>query len=67
MKLGKFIVAFWMLTPPVIFWIDWVCFCRHLTVKEKNVAKHSHDLSRNVWLALVGVLVVAFKLGMPGQ
>jgi hypothetical protein len=28
--------------------------------KERNVAKHTHDLSRNIWLGLLAVLAFAF-------
>ena len=55
-QLGKVLVVVWALAPPVFFWVDWVVFCRGLTAEEKNVAKHTHDLSRNIWLALIGGL-----------
>ncbi len=61
-QLGKTLVAVWALAPPVFFWVDWVVFCRGLTEAEKSKAKHTHDLSRNIWLALIGVLVVVFGL-----
>lgn len=60
--LGRVLVALWVLGPPVFFWVDWVVFCRDLSKDEKDAAKHTHDLSRNIWLALVAVLAVAFNL-----
>ena len=59
---GKSLLAFWLLIPPVFFWLDWVVFSRNLTPPEREVAQHTHDLSRNVWLALVASLVVIFGL-----
>ena len=58
-KLGKVLVAIWVIGPPVFFWFDWVIFCKSLPTSEKEDAKHTHDLGRNIWLALVGILAVA--------
>jgi hypothetical protein len=53
-NLGKAIVALWAVGPPVFFWVDWVKFCAYMEPgsKERDVAKHTHDLSRNIWLGL---------------
>jgi hypothetical protein len=32
---------------------------------EREVAKHTHDLSRNIWVALVAVLAILFAVKMP--
>ena len=61
-RVGTFIVGAWVLLPPVFFWIDWVKYRGGLSDEEKEAVKHTHDLSRNIWLGLVAVLVVAFKL-----
>ena len=61
-RLGKVLVSLWVLVPPVFFWFDWVFFCRNLTEAQKDKAKHTHDLSRNIWLALIAVLAGAFGL-----
>jgi hypothetical protein len=69
--LGKFIVAFWAIVPPVFFWWDWVHFCRDMKpdAPERDVAKHTHDLARNIWLGVVAVLTFAFfkSFGLGGD
>lgn len=59
---GKVLVAAWAILPPAFFWLDWVGFCRNATAPERDAAKHTHDLSRNIWLGLLGVLTFGFKL-----
>ena len=61
-SLGIVIVAFWAVAPPVFFWFDWVHFCRDMDPKapEREIAKHTHDLGRNIWIALVTFLTLAF-------
>ena len=61
-NLGKLIVGVWAVAPPVFFWVDWVEFCAYMKPesKERDVAKHTHDLSRNIWLGLLAVLAFAF-------
>lgn len=67
-QLGNYLVGFWVLAPPIFFWIDWVLFCRGMDEKEQEVVIHTHDLSRNIWLALIAILTVLFniKLVNPG-
>ena len=59
---GKLIVAFWAVAPPVFFWVDWVYFCKDMAPEapERDIAKHTHDLARNIWVGLVAVLTFAF-------
>jgi hypothetical protein len=61
-NLGKAIVGIWAVGPPVFFWVDWVRYCSYMgpESKERDVAKHTHDLSRNIWLGLFAVLTFAF-------
>jgi hypothetical protein len=63
---GRLIVAVWTIAPPVFFWIDWVCFLP-ADAGEREVAKHTHDLARNIWLGLLAVVTYAFfkDLGLP--
>lgn len=61
-SLAHFVIGFWVLFPPVFFWVDWVWFCRHLSKDALDVTKHTHDLSRNIWLALIVVLAVLFDV-----
>jgi uncharacterized BrkB/YihY/UPF0761 family membrane protein len=56
--LGKLIVGFWAVIPPIFFWIDWVVL--YSRIADRDAAKHTHDLSRNIWLGLVGILAYAF-------
>jgi hypothetical protein len=58
------IVGAWAVLPPVFFWVDWVVFCQTMSKDELDRAKHTHDLSRNIWLALVILLgaVLGIKL-----
>jgi hypothetical protein len=56
------VVGFWVLVPPVWFWFEWYYLCRQLPLGERDRIKHLHDLARNIWLALVAVLVVLFGL-----
>jgi hypothetical protein len=62
-QLGKLVIGFWVIVPPVFFWVDWVFFC---TDAEREVAKHTHDLGRNIWLAVVAILAVFFAVKLPG-
>ena len=64
--IGKSMLTFWLLIPPVFFWLDWVVFSRNFTPAQREVAQHTHDLSRNVWLALVASLVAIFGLTLGG-
>lgn len=64
--LGYLLIGFWALAPPVFFWIDWVFFCQGLPKAELEIAQHTHDLSRNIWLALLAILAVAFGVKLAG-
>jgi hypothetical protein len=61
-NLGKLIVGIWALGPPVFFWVDWVFLCKYMKPesKERDVAKHTHDLARNIWVGLLAVLAYSF-------
>jgi len=54
---GKIIVFVWAVFPPAFFWADWVYFCAD---NEREVAKHTHDLARNIWLGLLAILAFSF-------
>jgi hypothetical protein len=58
--IGKVVVVIWAIGPPAFFWGDWVYFCGGLDDAAKEIAKHTHDLARNIWLGLLGVLTLAF-------
>jgi hypothetical protein len=60
------IMAFWLMVPPVYLWLDWVIFAGDLDADNRERAKHTHDLARNIWVGLLAILAYAFKLGAPG-
>jgi hypothetical protein len=64
-ELGQLIIGFWVLIPPIFFWVDWVFFCRGLSAQALDGAKHTHELSRNIWLALIVALIAAFEIKWP--
>jgi hypothetical protein len=57
---GGILVAAWAILPPGFFWIDWVHFCEGMEKDNREIAKHTHDLARNIWLGLLGVLTFGF-------
>lgn len=56
------IVGFWVLVPPVYFWFDWHVLCRDIPQDKTDSVEHIHDLSRNIWIALVVVFIALFKI-----
>jgi hypothetical protein len=63
-QLRNLVIGFWAIVPPLFFWIDWVMFLPGEA--DREVAKHTHDLSRNIWLALVVTLALIFEVKLPG-
>jgi hypothetical protein len=59
---ARLIVSFWVLVPPVYLWWDWVRYCDDINKYKKADAKHTHNLARNIWLALVIVLIAVFDI-----
>jgi len=63
------VLAVWTLIPPMYFWFDWEYLCKNIPKNERDqeVARvtHTHELARNVWLALVVVLAYAFGVKWP--
>jgi hypothetical protein len=57
---GKFLVAVWAILPPAFFWYDWVYLCDGLSPPALDFAKHTHDLARNIWIGLLGVVAFGF-------
>ena len=74
--IGMIVIGCWALGPPVFFWVDWVVYFNHGSTDEavstaakgayRDIAKHTHDLSRNIWLGLLAILYVLFRLKLPG-
>jgi len=71
-EVAMIVVGSWALLPPIFFWADWVFFFEHVNVTDpvqaalRDIAKHSHDLARNIWLGLLAILYVLFALKLPG-
>jgi hypothetical protein len=61
---GPWIVGLWVLAPPIFFWCDWVFFAPD-DGAERDRIKHTHDLSRNIWVALTAVLISLFGITWP--
>lgn len=57
------IIGFWVLAPPVYFWLDWHVLCAKIPAQHVESVKHIHDLSRNIWIALISVLSALFGIG----
>ena len=51
-----------VLLPPIFFWADWTFFFGQIPVEERDAAKHTHDLSRNIWLAVLVVLAYSYGI-----
>ena len=58
------IVGVWVLLPPIWFWVEWVWVSRQIDEKERGRIKHMHDLARNIWIALVAILVGLFDINV---
>jgi hypothetical protein len=57
---GTVLVAAFALGAPIFIWVDWVFFYAGTPVVEE--VAHTHELERNIWLAVTAVLVALFKL-----
>jgi hypothetical protein len=56
------LVGIWVLCPPIFFWLEWVLWT---PVSEQETTKHTHDLARNIWLALIVILAVILDIKWP--
>ena len=56
------IIGEWVLMPPIWFWVEWVSVSRQIDEQERERIKHMHDLARNIWVALVAILVGLFDI-----
>jgi hypothetical protein len=55
---SKIVILFWVALPPLWFFFEWIILCPNLLKDERERIAHTHDLARNVWLALVVFLAV---------
>jgi hypothetical protein len=61
-SVGYVILGAWVIGPPVWFWTEWVFLSDG---QNPERLKHTHDLARNIWLALVVVLAVILGVKWP--
>ena len=61
-EIRAFLVFLVLFLPPIFLWWDWVHFCDDLDDRAKDDAKHTHDLARNIWLALTVILIALFDM-----
>ena|SRR5437660_1200 len=64
-SLGKWkaaVLVFWILAPPVWFWLEYFGVYRYGANAKLNFEyyKHQQDISSKVWLALVTVLTILY-------
>lgn len=63
---GTLLVGLWAVLPPLAFWLDWMVLCSGMDRENRAIVEHTHDLSRNIWLAVVAILTVLFRIPMGG-
>lgn len=66
--LDKWIVAGWVIVPPVWFWLEWLMFPTNAIEKKRSEWENmvqGHDVCRNMWLAAVVVFAMLLKV-QPG-
>lgn len=62
----NFGVGFWVLAPPLWFFFEWFYLCKGLPKRDLEWISHTHDLARNIWLALVIVLAALLDVHFLG-
>jgi hypothetical protein len=62
---NKIIVGLWVIIPPIWFWLEWTFFSFGLSRDELEDLKHSQELSRNIWVAVVVLLTAIFGIQWP--
>ena len=66
-QFGAVLIGIWVIAPPIFFWADWVCYSGAFKDEgSRDLAKHTHDLSRNIWLALIVLLAYMFDVPLLG-
>ena len=60
----KVLSLVWLIAPPLLMYIHWGVFCKRYDLINLELAQHSHYLLRNVWLAVLGAIIVLFGLGI---
>jgi hypothetical protein len=65
-QFGKYIVFFWVLIPPIWFWLEWNSAASRNKKNDREWKTHAHDLGRNFWLAITLMLTYLFDIKLPG-
>ena len=58
----QLIVGAWTFLPPLWFWLEWIWVDQKRLQSRGEFLKYRQELNRNMWLALITVLVVLFEL-----
>jgi hypothetical protein len=59
---SRLVVLLWICVPPLWFLYEWVSLSKGLPAEMRADIAHSHDLARNIWLALVVLLTAVLGL-----
>jgi 4-amino-4-deoxy-L-arabinose transferase-like glycosyltransferase len=59
---GYVLLALWVAAPPIWFLTEY-SFWPPVAAEDERV-RHMHDLSRNIWLALVAILAITMGLDL---
>ncbi len=62
---GYFVIGAWVILPPLWFWVEWSYLSSGLLPCRLEDVKHGHEVGRNVWLALVALLIAIFGVKWP--
>ncbi len=60
---GFVLLALWVAAPPVWFLTEY-SFWPPIGAAEDERTRHMHDLSRNIWLALLAILAITMGLDL---
>lgn len=63
-NVGYLLIGFWVLAPPIWFWVEWVFLSEY---QNPERLKHTHELARNIWVALVIVLAAILGIKWPKE
>lgn len=64
---SRFIILFWTIGPATYFFFEYMVFARLLHPDDLKRTMDFTDLARNIWVALVAVLVAAYVKKLPGE
>ena len=62
-QIVRLLFTIWLVTPPFLMLIDWVLFCGNYDLVRLDIVRHTHGLTRNIWIGALGLLVLLFGTG----